>query len=366
MEEMRSPQFKKVLAFGVLVLLQSQPGWAEGKRSLESFAADALTEAFRELKTGAAEKKIFDKEALGETQAFVSNYRSKGETTDVQIDKEKLKNYLRFQAAQYSNIQGGDSGASVCMAVRTQPGCEACAQLESELAGVIEARLERRGFQARLGPTLSKESGLRGDEAFDDLVVRSNSMACDGLLYGELSVDKSADESHDDQQLPLRWNVYLSIKDRSGRRVKGKGTSVAQVSKGQMSPAAIKSHVHGLTSRSVPDLYASVAAGSSQGSGISGATAAALNEVDKFIRLEQVSSYAVYQKFKQVVSSHLPELKLEERIMSQGVVQFEVAPSASMSQVASKLKTLPWSQGGGASSLEVLGSTAEELTVVLK
>ena len=330
---------------------------AAAKKKLENFVHDAAVQAFGQLGMGPVQKKIFEEEALADAGAFVSNYRSNGDGTDVQIDKEKLKNYLRFAASLFKGSVDG-APPKLCVRVRAAPGCATCERLTAVLNESVASRFSRRGFEVAPGPVISEDSALMGEHAYDEFAARGAEARCDGILYGEMTPEHSADADEDDNDVKVQWTAYLSLRNLVGRKVKVHAQSSAQVSKELGNDSANRQYASQLAGRATIDLFAQAAAQSSSAPAVKLAEGAD----EHYLRLEGVTSYASYIKFKQVVAVNMPELKLEERFISPGAFQFSVPPSLALERVGQQLTTLPW----GGQTLTIVRNSSDELAVTLK
>lgn len=339
------------------------------KSALEQFTTDAMRAAVEELSLTAPEKKIFDTEVTNDSalvQTFVSNYRDAGDATVVQIDKPKLKNYLKFQSKLFLSPKATGVEPKICVFMRASPKCSACGELRSFVGETLSAKLEKRGFRTtRTLSGVTDESELSGEAAFDESVNRAAETGCDGTLYTEIrpehsadSVDESDDPSAD---LGVETNTYFALRDQTGRKIKSKGVASAQVP-GDLKPdSSAKAIAQNIGTRVMTDVFAGAASQAALG-GASLPGKLAQNGEDHYLRLEGVTSFELYSKFKQLATENLPELRLEERIISPGVFQFQASSDADLVSATAKLKTLNWN----GRTLEVLRSGSQEAAVVLR
>lgn len=319
------------------------------KKNLQYYVGVALTQVFDELGMGPAQKRVFEAEVLSDGLPFVTSYSTTREGTDVQVDREKLKNYLRFFPNLFSGTLASEAGAiNVCVTAHSAAGCEPCLKLESRLQSGLMVRLERHGFSAKQGPTVSDEASVSGEKAFEYAVARSAEARCDGTLYVELS--RAQDDSSDEAGEKVRVASYLMLKDKQGRKVKSRSQLVAA-----LGSADDKSTV-AVIGKQTAEIFSAAA---SQSSGVGRETT---QDDERYVRLESIPNFLTYVKFKQTVTSALPEMKLEERFISPGRVQFAISSQSPMPRLAEQLKQLSW----GGLKLEVVEVTQNELAVALR
>lgn len=322
------------------------------KKTLAQFTVDALVETAGELNLGPKEKHYFDSEAQGpDAQDFASNYRNEGAITRVQIDKDKLVNYLRFDASRFAP----PAMNGVCVVVRAQPDCASCVAVREAVSATLIQRLENRGFKATTGQPFADDFTLWGNGAFDDLVAREVELHCDGVVYGELGTEHSSDEDDEGDDIQVRWNARAALSDLAAKRVKAQASASVQVPRALEGQALIQQLAQTFVARGAGDLYAQLAARSTPMAALAGLSGAD----EHYLRLEGVTSFGAYVKFKQIVSQNLPELNLEERFISPGVFEFKVAPEVDLVQAAEKIKKLSW----GEQTLDVLRASPAETVV---
>ena len=98
------------------------------KKNLQFYVNQALTQAFDELHMDAAKKQLFETEVLPEGLVFVTGYNATYEGTDVQVDQQKLKNYLRFHSGLFSSSMSAQTAGAqptapvICLSVRAEAG----------------------------------------------------------------------------------------------------------------------------------------------------------------------------------------------------------------------------------------------------
>src|SRR4051812_23627915 len=107
----------QLVAFTMTSNLWAAPPQQSEKKNLQFYIKGALTQSFEDQHFGAGDKRAFENEVLSEGQLFVTNYNTTAEGTSVQVDNEKLKQYLKFQSALFA-VQGDTKNeATVCMSV---------------------------------------------------------------------------------------------------------------------------------------------------------------------------------------------------------------------------------------------------------
>lgn len=343
----------------------SSPGGssaAQAKKQLQQYVQDALNQALLGLGADARQKKIFADEAMGDSQAFVTNYKTSGvgsdQHTDVEVDADKLGQYLRFDGALFGGSTGG-MAPRVCVRVRPERGCAACERLASVLEDLVSKRLAKRGFTPVPGPQLVAESELTGESAFDEYTGRALEARCDGALYGEIQPQRSADTDDEDEDIRLQWNEYLAARDLTGHKIRARAQGAAAASKSDVEPSESYSEAQLLTSHATADLYAQAAGLAGSGAG---ASTLGTEAEEHYLKLGGVTSFAVYQKFKDLAPTAMPGLRLEERIIQPGEFSFALPESVSTEKLAQALKQVNW----GGQTLQIVSTTASELEVILK
>lgn len=350
-------QLAVFLSFCVLAIvavanaaLADPPPAAAEKKTLTYYVNAALTQAYDELGLEGAAKRYFENEVLTDGLVFVTGYNTTREGTDVQVDRQKLKNYLRFSPALFSGGAGEGGRPMVCVSSRAQAGCEDCARLEAKLQTGLMIRLEKRGFNVKAGPKVSDEAELAGEAAFDFAISKSSEAQCDATVFAEVLPQEDNMEEGTEK---VRANAFARFKDKMGRKLKSRAKTILALNE------APEKQGQSLLAKQAADLFAGAAA---QSTGVS--TQNASERVERYLRLESIPNFQTYAKFKQTVASAMPELKLEERFISPGQVQFAIAGVESMAQVATELKALGWAAAGY--KLDVVDQTQNELGVALR
>lgn len=346
---MRTPNFDRSLSLFLLFTLgglsaafAQQPAPQPNASSLAAArlaaAQGALRKSYDELGFGAAEKNLLEREVLSEPGAFVTFF----DADSVEVNQDKLKGYLRFSA---KNLGSPEAGA-LCAYVRVIAGCAACESLREPLSNDLRARLERRGFRVVNGPFLSDESSLSGEGAFEDYVTRASDARCAGAFYAELQQGDGANA--------VRGLSFLSVRDSTGKKIKAKAQSMVQIEPG----AAVGQFVSGLLQRQLAELFpaAQSLASSANSKGFGN---------ERYLIVRGMTTYPAYFKFKQTVSTGIPELQIEERVISPGVFEFAVRSvrgEADFAALGSRIKGLSW----GENQVEVTGMTQNEINLVYR
>lgn len=321
---------------------------APEKKNLQYYVSVALTQAFDEFAMGAAQKRVFDAEVASDGLPFVTSYSTTHEGTDVQVDKEKLKNYLRFFPGLFSGTMAGDAGSiNICVTTLSAAGCDSCAKFEPRLQTGLTIRLERHGFSAKQGPSVSGEASVSGEKAFEYVVARAAEARCDGTVYAELALASDDTEGPGDK---VRVSSFMQLKDKQGRKIRSRSQLVASL--GALDDKTTVS----IIGKQTAELFSAAAAQSS------GVAQQAAETSERYVRLESIPNFHTYARFKQTVTSALPEMKFEERFISPGRVQFAISSDAAMPKVAEQLKQLSW----GGLKLDVMEVTQNELAVALR
>jgi hypothetical protein len=292
---------------------------------------NALKNAFEDLMPSAEERKHFDLEVVPSPLSFVSDYQG----AIVQIDREKLKGFVKFSGTD-----------ALCVSVRAEPACGACRDAQADVQRWFTGRLERRGFAVKPGPALTDDAPLR----FEDYAVRAADSQCAGLAYLEIKEERSADEDEDATDVKVRLSGTLML----GNKQKCRAQSVGAIPKAQAADYkdALSKAMTKLLSAQTADLYSQLYAMQSSG-------ASKLAGDEKYLRVQGITGFQSYVQAKQAVQAALPELKLEERIISPGAFQFAVSGVA-LGEVARVIRGL------AAPKMVVQQVTPDEVVVDLK
>lgn len=324
---------------------------SDQKKDLKYYVGIALTQAFEDLRLGAAEKKIFESEVLPDGLLFVTGYGTTLEGTDVQVDRRKLQNYLRFVPGLFASGASGSEIPSVCVTVRASPQCASCVSIQAQLQDETVARFAKRGFNAKIGLSVSDEASLSGERALDFLAARSAEARCDGVAYLEI-LPESAEEA-DAGAVKIKTLGFLQMKNKSGQKIRGRSSSAHPVPTVAATQTSDENRtIASMAAKQTSDLFSVVAGQTSL------ASAQAKTIEEKYLKLEGVVDFATYARFKQMMATSLPDVKLEERFMRPGVIEFAIGDDRGLMQLANELKRM--------SSIEVLRVGVSELAVVMK
>ena len=316
----------------------------EQKKNLQYYVGIALTQAFEDLRLGATEKKFFENEVLPDGLLFVTGYGTTLEGTDVQVDRKKLQNYLRLTPSLFASGGSGSDIPTICVTARAAAQCAPCMAVETKLQEAAISRFMSRGFNAKAGLSVAEEAMLSGERALDYLTAKSAEARCDGVAYFEISPE-SADDA-DAGTVKIKTLGFLQLKNKGGQKLRGRSASTIVVNADEAKTT------NNIMAKQLSDLFSVVA------SQTSAVPTQAKAEDEKYLKLEGVNGFATYARFKQLMATSLPDVKLEERFMRPGVIEFAVEPTQGLAQLASQLRSL--------SGVDVVRVSSNDLTVVLR
>jgi hypothetical protein len=359
---------KMKTVWGMTVLLASASFAAEPsspQAQMQAIQSSVLKETFQEFRMGPIERKWFEVEIAPEGGAFVSNYKNTPDGPQVEVDRTKLKNYLRFTPRLFVGASSDESGGSnpaaptVCVTVKPALDCQACQVIGVKLEELYIARLKRRGFSAIPGPRTASESPLTPERAAEEYTLRANEAGCTHNLYSELVKESTPDTDDHSDDTTVRVTSYLNLREASaGKRLKSKGQAVLQAP-GNPQGATVAQLATTALNRTTADMFAG---GTTQ---VEAAPVRFAKE-ERYLRLENVREASTVEIFKRSIQTHVPEIKIEERFISPGRFEFAVIGQMNMSELAKRFKEVPFSDGDDVRNLNIVSQNAGELAVELK
>ncbi|MEW6056625.1 MAG: hypothetical protein AB1540_08415 [Bdellovibrionota bacterium] len=327
---------------------------AQAKANLLAEAQKAIQQELVDLKLTPSEKKLFDTEVSTDPLPFVTNYSSHPTGIQFEIDRDKLKEFLKFSAQLFTGQSGLGSStpqpARVCLLTHSKPGCESCENSLAVVRPYLTQRLEQRGFNARQGLSIPQGSELTGERAFEYYSSRAAEGGCDGLAFAEVTPEKNSSDESEEESGKIKISLYLSLKSRMQRKVVARSSMVIQSSDLGKTQALQSS-----MSKSLADAYAQA----SRQSAVSGLKK---NEQERYVKLQNVKDFFTYAKFKDVALNTIPGLKLEERFVSPGQFRFAISSEASLRELSEQLRAQSWEP----QQLTVVQVSPEELVVELR
>ncbi len=321
---------------------------------------DTLRKELQSLKNvSEAQKKIFEQEVFLAKQSplFVTHYEDSSQGLKVDVDKEKLKNYLKFSAVGF--VKDLKQDYTICAYGRVLGACSVCEILNSPLFTKLQKRLATRRFKIQQQTSLLLDDTQTGEAAFEKYLSLLPP-SCQGGLYLEVSQPEQA--AAQATQTEVRAVVYMELKDKEKDKVYSQGQALLNVpldlglvgSSHTISSFDVEL-AQAVTRQSI-DLFSN-AEGRKNIKTISNLN---LQKQERVLRLEGIKNYYLYAQFKQNLLATLPGLILEERLLSPGVVQFAVEGVASLDTLAEKIRQLSL-----ATKFEIKKEELE-ITVVLK
>lgn len=192
-------------------------GWAAepSKADLNNRLKVALVEFQKELGTLEPwQKKVFDEEVVPQFQRFIRDYRAAQSSTQVDIDSENLKNYLRFYAPKVLQRQS----PQILVVLKTDASCAKCGESFEEIKNLVRERLERRGLVPvwMALQDLGEVGKLKGKDLEEGVAALAQDKQAVGVLVHQwnLAPNDPNDTAHADEH---RYQIrsFLSLRDIS-------------------------------------------------------------------------------------------------------------------------------------------------------
>lgn len=319
---------------------------------LERPGREALQAAFQDL-TMPEKKGLFDGEVLPYGQPFIVDYRTTSSGVDAQIDRGKLRNFLKFSASAF----GQGAGMSACLSVRSEEDCKPCESVRGYFRDALRSRLKNRGFAVKAGPEiesqLTAQSVLRGERAFEEFTGRTLQENCDVAVYAEVLRDPEGPAGSEPTAL-LRAPVFLEIRGKGDKRrvrTRAVGGLTTSSTPEPQSAKTLGPLIQAAVTRQLADLFNVEP------------SVAAIRGAERYVRLGEVEDFETYNRFKQAVADGLPSVRFEERLVTPGEFQFAIDGVQSLEALARQLRGLDW---GGGRKLEIVRQDPDELYVILR